>query len=321
MGDHDAQVDDLEVVALEDDADDVLADVVDVPLDRGGDDPALGPGLARARLLRLQEGDQVGDRLLHDAGALDHLGEEHPARPEQVADPVHAGHQRPLDHVQGPVGLAAGFLRVRDHVVGDAPDQGVAEALGHRALAPGEVGGRLLPAPAPGPLGDLQQPFGGVLATGQDRVLHPFAQVFGDFRVDRQLAGVDDAHVHARPDGVVEEDRVHGLPHRVVAPEGEGHVADAAADQGVGQGLLDRAGGGDVIAGVAVVGGDPRGHGEDVGVEDDVLGRKPHRLGQDAVGAGGDVDHAPIPVRLAGLVEGHDHHGGTEAQDLPGPCR
>ena len=39
---HDAEVDDLVVVALEDDADDVLADVVDVALDGRHDDLALG---------------------------------------------------------------------------------------------------------------------------------------------------------------------------------------------------------------------------------------------------------------------------------------
>ena len=40
-GDHDAHVDDLVVVAGEHDADDVLADVVDVALDGGEDDLAL----------------------------------------------------------------------------------------------------------------------------------------------------------------------------------------------------------------------------------------------------------------------------------------
>jgi hypothetical protein len=41
--DHDAEVDDLVVVAAQDDADDVLADVVDVALDGGHEDAALGP--------------------------------------------------------------------------------------------------------------------------------------------------------------------------------------------------------------------------------------------------------------------------------------
>jgi hypothetical protein len=55
----------------------------------------------------------------------------------------------------------------------------------------------------------------------------------------RELAGVDDAHVHARADGVVQEGRVHGLAHRVVPAEREGDVAEAARDLGQGQGRLD----------------------------------------------------------------------------------
>ena len=55
-------------------------------------------------------------------------------------------------------------------------------------------------------------------------------------------AGVDDAHVHARGDGVVEEDGVHGLADDVHAAEAEGEVRDAARDLGVRAELLDPAG-------------------------------------------------------------------------------
>jgi hypothetical protein len=63
-GHHDAEVHDVEVVALEHDAHDVLADVVDVALHRGGHDLALGLGVRRAAaaLLFLDEGNQVRDR-------------------------------------------------------------------------------------------------------------------------------------------------------------------------------------------------------------------------------------------------------------------
>ena len=54
-------------------------------------------------------------------------------------------------------------------------------------------------------------------------------QVLRDVLVDAELAGVDDAHVHAGLDGVVEEGRVDGLAHDVVAAEREREVRDAAA--------------------------------------------------------------------------------------------
>ena len=126
--DHDAEVDDLVVVAAEHDADDVLADVVHVALDRGEHDLALRAAAAALGsaapvpssqpalcllLLGLHEGLQVGDGALHRPRALDHLGQEHLAGAEQVADDLHAVHQRALDDVERPVGDAAWPPRCR----------------------------------------------------------------------------------------------------------------------------------------------------------------------------------------------------------------
>ncbi len=116
---------DLVVVAGEDDADDVLADVVHVALDGGDHDPALGAGDAAAgdepALLLLHEGGQVGDGLLHHARGLDDLGKEHLAGAEQVADDAHAVHERALDDVE-----RAGVLRcVRARLLGVLLDEGV----------------------------------------------------------------------------------------------------------------------------------------------------------------------------------------------------
>ncbi|MNX96740.1 hypothetical protein D3C86_1290720 [compost metagenome] len=126
-GDHDAQVDDLVVVTLKHDADDVLADVVDVALDRGHQDAARL--LARlAGLFGLHEGFQPGHGLLHHAGRLHHLRQEHLARAEQVADHVHPVHQRTFDDVQGALDRQAGLFGVGLDELGDAVDQGVGDA-------------------------------------------------------------------------------------------------------------------------------------------------------------------------------------------------
>jgi len=53
------------------------------------------------------------------------------------------------------------------------------------------------------------------------------------------LPGIDDAHVEAGPDGMKQKRRVHGLPHRVVATEREGNVADPAADARAGKVRFD----------------------------------------------------------------------------------
>ena len=134
-------------------------------------------------------------------------------------------------------------------------------------------------------LRERDQALGGVGAPVEQHVLHQLEQVLGDLLVDRELAGVDDAHVHARADRVVQEGGVHGLAHGVVAAEGERDVAEPARDLGQGQGGLDAARRLEERDRVVVVLLDAGGHGQDVRVEDDVLGREADLLGQDPVGA------------------------------------
>ena len=270
---HDAEVDDLEVVAAQDDAHDVLADVVDIALDRGGDDLARGLGHPPARpFLLLDEGHEMGDRLLHHAGALDHLRQEHLAGTEQVADHVHAVHQRPLDHIERAVGCLPRLFGVVDDVIGDAVHQRVAEPAVHILLAPGVrvlvprgTGTRVAVA-----LGDLEQALGGVGPAVEQHVLDRGPERLGEVLVDRELAGIDDPHVHAGAGGVIEERRVHRLADGVVPAERERDVRNPARDMDVRPSRLDPARGLDEGAGVVVVLGDAGGDGEDVGVEDDV---------------------------------------------------
>src|SRR5882724_6357719 len=104
---HHAEIDHLEIVTLQHDADDVLADVVDVALDGGEHDLAGGAAAVAndavgevARLLLFHEWHQIGHRLFHDAGGFHHLRQKHLAVAEEVADDVHAGHQRAFDDVE-----------------------------------------------------------------------------------------------------------------------------------------------------------------------------------------------------------------------------
>ena len=165
---HDAEVDDLVVVAGEHDADDVLADVVDIALDGRHQDLAGGLALAIVdavggvrQLLGLHMRQQPGNRLLHDARRLHHLRQEHLAGAEQVADDVHAGHQRALDDVQRARGGEARLLGVGVDELGDAVDQRMADALLDRPVAPGEVALLgLLAGGALEALGELQQALG-----------------------------------------------------------------------------------------------------------------------------------------------------------------
>ena len=210
--------------------------------------------------------------------------------------------------------MLPGLLRVRLDPGVYPFHQGVGKALSHGAPAPGLL---ILFFPVvPGVLdgtGELHQPVGGIRAPVEQHVFHPFQQVRLDLVVNAQLPGVDDGHVHARLHRVVQERGVHGLAHGVVAPERKRHVAQAAADQGPGQALLDQAGGLEKRYRVVVVLLHAGGDGEDVGVKNDVFRREADLVRQDAVGT---LRHRETPfggVRLSLFIETHDHDRGAVA--------
>ena len=95
-----------------------------------------------ARLFLFHERHQIGDRLLHHARRLHHLRQEHLAVAEEVADDVHAGHQRAFDHVQRPLDRQPRGFGVRFDEFGDAVHQRVARAASRPAI-------RARPDPAP----------------------------------------------------------------------------------------------------------------------------------------------------------------------------
>ena len=119
---HDAEIDHVKAVALQHDADNVLADVMHVALDRRHQDLAVGFGRGVQRLFRFHIGHQVGYRFLHHAGRLDHLRQEHLAGAEQITNNVHAVHQGAFDDVQRSFALLAGLFRIGFDELVDALD-------------------------------------------------------------------------------------------------------------------------------------------------------------------------------------------------------
>ncbi len=215
--------------------------------------------------------------------------------------------------------LLTRFLGVDLDVIGDAVHERMREALLDRLLAPGEVQDRLLRAAVAFELRrGFEQPVGRVGAAVLDHVLAQLAQLRVDVVVERELSGVDDPHVHTGLDGMIEKHRVHRLAHGLVAAEGKRQVRDAARDVDERHPLLDaprRLDIGEPVAAMLLDAGRDR---EDVGVEDDVLGRKADLFGQELVSALADCDLAIGRVGLALLVEGHDHDRGAVAQNLLG---
>ena len=95
--DHHTQVHHLEAVAPQDDARDVLADVVDIALHCRVDDDRPLRGLLAGLHVRLQQ----GHRILHHLGRFHDLRKEHLPFAEATADFLHPRHERPLDYLHG----------------------------------------------------------------------------------------------------------------------------------------------------------------------------------------------------------------------------
>ena len=87
----------------------------------------------------VHERHQIGDRLFHHPRRFHHLRQEHLARAEQIADDVHAVHQRTFDHVERARGACARLLDIGLDEIGNAVHQRVRQPLFHRPLAPGQI--------------------------------------------------------------------------------------------------------------------------------------------------------------------------------------
>ena len=115
----------------------------------------------------------------------------------------------------------ASFFGILDDVLVDPFDQGVLHPLGDRRVAPGKIFAGLLLAVALDRFGKFQQPVGRIGAAIQQHVFDTLQQIFGDLFVDFQLPGIDDAHVQAGLDGVVQEtqlciaSRTRSLPRKL----------------------------------------------------------------------------------------------------------
>ena len=312
--DHDAEIVDLVAVTLQHDADNIFADIVHVAFDRRHDDLAVRfAGHAGALLFLFHVRNEVRHRLLHHPRGLHHLRQEHLAGAEEIADDRHAVHQRPLDHVQRPLSRQARFFRVFNDELVDAVHQRMRKPLVHWLFTPSQVLGCIaLLAAALHPLGVFEQTLRSIIAAIEQHVLDTLAQFGLDIIVKRQRTGIDDAHVHAGADGVIEENRVHRLAHRFVAAERKRDVGDAARNVRAFELGADVDRRFEECLGVVGVLFDAGRDREDIRIEDDVFRRKAS-IDQCVVRARTNLDLALGGIGLPLLVKRHHHGRGPKA--------
>ena len=114
---------------------------------------------------------------------------------------------------------------------------------------------------------------------------------------------------------MIEKRRVHRFTDHVVPAERERDVADAAADLGAGQILLNPAGGFDEIHRIVIVLFDAGCDGQNIGIEDDIGRRQAHPFRQNLVGARTDLLLSLQRIGLSLLIERHDDDGGSVPMD------
>ena len=294
----DADVVDRVAVVGEDDVDQVLADVVDVALDRGQHHPAL------AALVGLfHVGLEHGHGRLHHLGRLEHERQLHLAGAEQLADRLHPGQQDLVDDRERAAGLH-GLGQVGLQAVADPVDDAALEALVDRQ------GGQVLGAGRLGHLLALEQ--GHELLQRVVALTAPVVdQVEGDLAllvvdaVHGQDAGRgDDGRVEPGLAGLVQEHRVEHLAGG--RGQAEGDVGDAQDGPDPGQLGLDppdRLEGGHGVAPQVLLARPER---EGESVEDEVLGGQAVLVDGQVVDAVGD---AQLPVDVAGLALLVDQQG------------
>ena len=309
---HDAEVDDVVVVAGQHDRHDVLSDVVNIALHRRHQD-ALSP-LHQRRIgepLRLHVGDEPGHRPLHRACALHHLRQEHLPRAEEVSDHRHAGHQRPLDDRDRAPQLGERLLGIGLDEGVDSLHQRVRQPLRHRAAPPGIYLGLRTHRRNHG-RSVCDEPLGGIGPAVEDEVFDHPEQRGLNLAIEGELTGIHDAHVQTGRDGVVEEGRVERLSDLCVAAEGEGEVAHTTAEPHRREGPLERPHRSDEVDSVVRVLLHAGANGEHVWVEEDVLLIEALLL-QDGDRARRNLKTLRDLCGLPRLVEGHDQNRSTEA--------
>ena len=134
---HDAKIGDFEVVAAQDDGNDVFANVMHVTFYRGYYHVSLAAACGpAATFFFLDVGQEHCYGLFHHACAFNDLGQEHLAVAEQVADHVHAVHQWSFDHVQCTGRSTPFFLGVLFDIGVDSLDQSVHQPVVNRKFPP-----------------------------------------------------------------------------------------------------------------------------------------------------------------------------------------
>ena len=108
---------------------------------------------------------------------------------------------------------------------------------------------------------------------------------------------------------MIEEHGIHSFANRVVTAEGKREVAHAAAHLGIRQIFLDPLHRPDIIHGIVVMLLDTGSDGQNVGVENNVFGRKVDFIHQQIISSFANGNFIFVSGCLSLFIESHHHEG------------
>ena len=157
------------------------------------------------------------------------------------------------------------------------------------------------------------QPLSGIRIPVQNDIFRLLFQVRFNVVIYLQHARIHDTHIQSGIYGMVEKNRVHGLANRIVTPECERQVGDAARSICTRQIRLDPSHSLDEVDSVARVFGNACSDRKDIDIENNILWRDVQSFREQPVSSPADFC---FPVKcgcLSLFVDGHHHHCSPES--------
>ena len=316
---HHTQVFNLKAVAGHHHAHNILSDIVHITLH--GSHQHLS-GRRTFHLLRLNKRLQNAHGLLHRAGCLDHLRQEHLSGAEQIAHGVHTGHQRSFDNIHRMLVTGAGLIQIFLQIVADTFNQGILQALLYGCFTPQVLLLMLLSGHSCllgfHAFGYLHHAFRSVGTAIEHQIFDCLKHIRRNIAIHHRSGRIYDTHIHALLCGIIKEYGMNGLTDIIVSSERERQIAHASTHMCPRQIAPDPSGSFDKVHRIMVMFLHSRSNGQHIRIENDVMRIEAHLFCKQTIGSLAHFYLAGISIGLPLLVECHHHHGGTEATDAAG---
>ena len=157
------------------------------------------------------------------------------------------------------------------------------------------------------PFRNFQQSFRRIIAAIKDHILNTLAQFRLNIIINIELTGIDDRHIKASLDRMIQKYRVHCAAHRFVTAKRERNVGKTAGDMCAGKFFSDPRRRIDKCAPIIIVFFNAGRDRKDIGIKNDILGRKSDFFGKQFISARADAHFILSGFSLPFFVKGHHH--------------